>query len=64
MSLEFYNSMKELKNEALSNSLLIIESCTHSILVQLLDPDILWDLLENSVQLLGTPQGTVPIRKD
>ena len=56
--------MKELKNEALSNSLLIIESCTHSILVQLLDPDILWDLLENSVQLLGTPQGTVPIRKD
>ena len=49
----------ELKNEALSHSLALIESSTHPILIQLLDADHLWSLLQQTVNLIGRPEGTL-----
>ena len=47
----------ELKNEVLCHSLALIESSTHPILIQLLDADHLWSLLQHSVNLIGRPEG-------
>ena len=51
----------ELKNEALSHSLALIESSTHPILIQLLDADHLWSLLQQTVNLIGRPEGTLKL---
>jgi len=49
----------ELKNEALSHSLALIESSTHPILIQLLDADHLWSLLQQTVNLIGRPEASI-----
>ena len=51
----------ELKNEALSHSLALIESSTHPILIQLLDADHLWSLLQQTVNLIGRPEGMLKL---
>lgn len=51
-------SIKE-KDEVLANAGLLVESCTHEILLELVKVKQLWALLKDSIGLIGTPDSNI-----